>query len=122
MILGLMLLLSGYATVVALPIAMVTWGAFQRLAAATQSRALTYAAIVWLSLVGPPAAGLVVDWRRYPVECGVGGECFDYILWLFGMAIGWVLAPAAVAVALVAEYAVRRGRRMTGQERPPASR
>lgn len=80
--------------------ALTAWAILTRIGRLASRLAAIIASVAWLLAAAPPALGLVVDSLRAPVQCGVGEECYDYILWWLATPAGWLLAAALLLTAI----------------------
>ena len=103
---GPLLFLVGYGAVVG-AVAAIAWGVLRAAGQLDARTAAWWAIGAWVAAIAFPVAGLIADEARQPVVCGPGEECPGYILWFFGIPVGWAAAALLVAVVVLAG---RRGR------------
>lgn len=97
---GPALAVLAYAVVLGAPAAILAWPMIERVGRLPRTTSVVIAVVFWTGLVLPPMAGVVIDAGRAPRHCNPGDECPDYILWWFGIPLGWLLGVLIVIVAV----------------------
>ncbi len=97
---GPALVILAYAVVLAIPAAILAWPLVERAGRLQHTTAILVAGMCWVGLVLPPVVGLAIDRARAPGRCDPCEECADYILWWFGIPVGWLLGGLVVLVAV----------------------
>lgn len=103
---GPALAVLAYAVVLAIPAAILAWPPVERGGRLQNTTSILVTVVFWVALVLPPILGLAIDRVRAPGHCSPGAECADYILWWFGIPLGWIVG----ALVVIAAVAVGRGR------------
>lgn len=97
---GHRLTVLAYAVALPMPAAILAWPLVERAGRLPNRTSVLVAGVFWAGLVLPPAVGLAIDRVRAPRNYSPGAECADYVLWWFGIPLGWLLGTLVVIAAV----------------------